>query len=487
MSSKDKDMDKKKKVEKRAEEVKKLIVEYHDSACAELSKMVDDRVKNKEARKIIKEKIFENTDKLMYNNYFLVHSYIFGMTDEDFMFILQNDAVISFAKYMSYIPLFHALGDTIGYHNGHWEFNYGEINVKPEYTNEMIAEFISLGGVNDMSITGWMVSDDSIMYMATFSTLLNTYKSIDEFGKELKKQYLGIASKMANRHPGETTMSSLAILEGREWNDIPYNPMSLGSGSSMRTGCIGMFYPGTVNRNKLIALAVEASRITHNSAVAILGGITSALFTAYAIERVPINQWPHKLLKLMKGNKIDDYLKKSRPDEYQFYQRDKGVFIGKWEQYINFRFSGLTPRMDLKIMKNPVTRITYLAQKFSRIEKNFNPGSCADDSVIIAFDCLLEAGQSFEKLLVYSVLHPGDSDTVGCIAFSWFGANNINQKIYDTVGDRFKEIEDVNMIRRTVSLAYPRFVKTYYYDMYLHYGKKVAKKIIQSLGPGGIR
>src|SRR5690625_3561243 len=37
--------------------------------------------------------------------------------------------------YTSYFMVFYyeALGDTIGYNNGKWEFNYGNLNVGPEY------------------------------------------------------------------------------------------------------------------------------------------------------------------------------------------------------------------------------------------------------------------------------------------------------------------------------------------------------------------
>jgi ADP-ribosylglycohydrolase len=227
---------------------------------------------------------------------------------------------------------------------------------------------------------------------------------------------------MEGRHPGLTTMNSLRMMEsGLEWNKLPYNPMAIGAGAAMRTGFIGLYYAGKKNRKKLIAVSIEASRITHNSAIGFLGGMVSALFTAYALERSAINTWPHKLMRLLKSDIIDNYLKKSRPNEYKFYERDKHIFIGKWQKYLDIRFNGLAPKTDLKFMSNPVERIKFLADEFSRINNNFFPGSCGDDSVIIAYDSLLESGSNEEKMVVYSILHPGDSDTVGCIGMSWFG------------------------------------------------------------------
>ena len=380
-----------------------------------------------------------------------------------------------------FIMLFHVLGDTIGYNNGKWEFNYGETNITAEYTNELIFDFIRMGGINDFSIINWRYSDDSVMYLATYRVLCNRYKYLNDFGIALRKEYLGTISDMKNRHPGNTVMEALTILEGIEWNKMPYNPSAIGSGTSMRTGCIGIFYCGKHLRQKLIVLALESSRITHNSAIGMLGGLVSALFTAYAIEKVPINHWPHKLLKLLKSDRIDRYLKKSRPIEYPLYQRDKIVFIGKWEEYVSFRFSGLTPRLDIKMMQNPVKRINYLATKFSRLEYGFNPGSCADDSVIIAYDSLLESGPSVEKLIVYSILHPGDSDTVGCIAMGWFAGYYLSKKIIDIMDSRLEELEVQKQSDSLFAKSTYRFIMSYYRNIYLHFAVKHLKNLIKEM------
>ena len=374
------------------------------------------------------------------------------------------------------VPSYQSLGDTIGYKNGEWEFNHGEINVKPEYTNELIYEFISLGGINDLSIVHWKASDDTILYMATLNVLSNQITDVNEFGTKLRLAYLDAIPIMANRHPGITTLDSLDIQKNRKWDDLPYSSRHVGSGASMRSGCIGIFFPGKHNRKKLIALAVECSRITHNSAIAILGSIVSALFTAYALERVPINHWPHKLLNLLKSKKIDNYMEKSRPHEYKSYVRDKGLFIGQWEHYINIRFSGLHPKTDLKFMKNPVMRFEYLSNNFSKSNLEF-PGSNGDDSVIMAYDALLESGNVIEKLIVYSILHPGDSDTVGSIALSWFGAYYQSSRNIDLLGDRFADLEFREQLNDISGKNMIRMTKVYYYDIYLSTIRKYFRKL----------
>mgnify|MGYP001145889134 CR=1 FL=1 len=50
------------------------------------------------------------------------------------------------------------------------------------------------------------------------------------------------------------------------------------------------------------------------------------------------------------------------------------------------------------------------------------PGACGDDSVIIAYDALLGAGDNWEELMLRGALHGGDCDSTGTIAAAWFGA-----------------------------------------------------------------
>ena len=374
------------------------------------------------------------------------------------------------------VPFYHSLGDTLGYHNGHWEFNYNIKNAPPEYTNELIYEFISLGGVNDISIVNWLASDDSIMYMATYNVLLKNFNKISDFGSAIRTAYLDILPKIEQRHGGITTMRSLETQKLIKWDKLPYNRDHNGSGTSMRTGCIGLFYPGKDNRGKLIAFSIEASRVTHNSAVGMLGGLVSALFTAYAIEKTNINKWPHKLLKLFKSNRIDKYMQESRPNDYKFYVRDKDLFIKQWENYVNMRFSGLTPRLDMKNLKNPVERYRYFSANYSKGHESF-AGACADDSVIMAYDALLESGDNIEKIIVYSILHPGDSDTVGCIALSWFGAYYQSPKNDRLVFDKFERLEMYEDIYDSIDKSMKKMIKVFYYDLYLSTAIKVIKQM----------
>lgn len=374
---------------------------------------------------------------------------LFPLTEEDRFY--SEDIIGDLDNYleliMYLIPCFHMLGDTLGYKNGEWEFNFGlnESEWSPNLTTEFIFQFLSLGGINDISLRNWRYSDDSILYLATLESVFHNQNNIERLGEDLKRRYVDLIPDLGTRHPGNTTMESLYMLrDGVAWNAINYNSMAIGSGTSMRTGGIGIIFCGLRNRMKLMIASIEASRITHNSAIAMLGGFTSALFTAFAIEQVPINYWPHYLLDFIRSDFIDEYLKKSRPNEYHLYQRDRVIFIGKWEKYITLRFNGLDVKKEQKSMNDPVRRINFLATNFSRIEKTYFPGACADDSVIMAYDSILSCDYSFEKAVINSVLHPGDSDTVGCIALGWFIGAFYSLKNYSIAYRLIIELEKFN-------------------------------------------
>ena len=375
------------------------------------------------------------------------------------------------------IPFYQSLGDTIGYYNSNWEFNYGNINAGPDYVNVLISEFIALGGINDLSITNWKASDDTILYMATMIVLTGGFDNIEDFGKKLRLEYLKTLPDIVNRHPGNATYDSLEIQKNIQWNELPYNSRTIGNGSAMRSGCIGIFYPGSQNRRILIALAVESSRITHNSAIAILGAITAALFTAYALEKIAINLWPHKLLKLLRSGAIDEYMKTSRPNEYNLFAKDKILFISLWDNYVSLLFSGVNPKTNLLIMNDPVQRFKYMQDNFSK-RCDGQAGSCADDALIMAYQALLQCDGVFEKIVVYSILHPGDSDTVGSIALSWFGAYYNSFRNTLLIGHRFEELEFFSELYDLFRRNIINMPEIYYYDIYMNIANKYLRHIV---------
>jgi len=319
----------------------------------------------------------------------------------------------------------HALGDTIGYNNSKWEFMPGG----SEKVLEKVYQFIYLGGVNYVPPKGWVVSDDTIMHIKTAISLLDDFKSVNGLGKILKKNYIDAYDQFIKegvdlRYPGKTLMTNIKKLKkGLEWNEMDYDINYGGSGASMRTSCIGLAYHGKNNFENLMKISIESSRMTHNSATGYLGGFTSALFTSFAIQNIDIKKWPFKLVELFDNQTIPVYIKEAGRDVGNYFE-DFHVFLRKWKRYIDDKFDDNGEPVARRSDKNLVLRTNY----YYSVYKNeldpdtFFPGSGGDDSTIIAYDCLLDAGRNWEKLVFYAMLHGGDTDTTGCIAGSWYGA-----------------------------------------------------------------
>lgn len=323
--------------------------------------------------------------------------------------------------------LLHAFGDTIGYYNGEWEFNHYEEKITTSISDYLLFEFIELGGINQIDFSTWKVSDDTIMHLDTAKILVQDFKNINEFGNKLTKQYVSNLEELEKRHIGKTVKKSLIQLQhGTPWTKLRYDTFSGGNGAAMRTACLGLLYHGKINRKRLIILSLEASRITHNSAIGFLGGINTALFTAYAIEGIHPSKWPYKMLKDIESGIIENYLQTTRGLEE--YNRDKNQFLDPWKKYIEKRFDDKMRFTKQRFMQVPSVRSKFFLDNF--VPKEFGTnivGTNGADVNIIAYDALMDAmiGQNdicWEKFIVYSAIHYGDSDSTGAIAGAFYGA-----------------------------------------------------------------
>lgn len=332
------------------------------------------------------------------------------------------------AKKYEAIMLLHALGDTIGFKNGDWEFNYHDSEKKMEldYVNELIYEFIHLGGVNGLDVSKWIVSDDTLLHISIARSLLNYKDSVnDKFLYNVKTsmddtytQILEDSKGNVNRYIGLTTEKSIrSFTKEHDARFNEYNDFGGGNGCAMRTHVIGMCFSGENRRDELIDISVLSSRFTHNNAIGYLGGFTSALFTALAIENVDVHRWPYILVKYLNSKKLKSYLDVNNLDQ----SYDHTYYMRQWEKYIDTRFDNEKP-ISVKSFHNPLFRIKYFYDNFSKGTPEVEIGGSAYLCTIMAYDALIECGGNWEKLIVYAILHPGDSDTIGSVAAGWYGA-----------------------------------------------------------------
>jgi ADP-ribosylarginine hydrolase len=353
-----------------------------------------------------------------------------------------------------YSMYYSIIGDIIGFGNGSVEFNEFNNNiVKSNYeakynslfTIYHIYNFISNGGFSGFSIKNLIASDDSILNLAVYdglkSSLNQSNNDIINKIKEKLIEYYQNDKLKDKRFYGIRTVKSLDRLINRnlDWERFSYSVNAGGCGASIRSMPIGLFYNGKKNREKLLEISIQSSRITHNNPTAYLGGFASALFTALAIENVKPFNWIDELLSFFREGTIIKFVKKiigeKFKNELKYHLQDVDEFFYLLLKYKEWRFE----KVDNKFVFNSSRNSKKKSMKFLDIRNNlfyeyfnrpgyYNPGSNGLDSVIIAYDSILECEGNFEKLIYNSMLHAGDSDSTGCIAGALFGAyyGNVN-------------------------------------------------------------
>ena len=77
--------------------------------------------------------------------------------------------------------LLSAVGDALGYKNGTWEFCYsGEAIHK---------ELRELGGLQNINIKGWIVSDDTVLHLATAEALVSSWRTREDLFNKIAAMY----------------------------------------------------------------------------------------------------------------------------------------------------------------------------------------------------------------------------------------------------------------------------------------------------------
>jgi ADP-ribosylglycohydrolase len=363
--------------------------------------------------------------------------------------------------------LLHAVGDTIGFKNSDWEFNYGK-NATFETVLEFIFEFIDLGGINGINLKDWIISDDTLYHIAMGDTMLaydeskhynkKTKKHTEKFILSAKLNLIDMHNKMFDekekdgfyRFPGMLTTKAIQeMTETHDMRDEGYNPNAGGNGVAMRSLCIGLAFYKKKDLEKLIETTITLGKLTHNSPIGFLAGFTSAFFISLAIQEVDLTSWPMLLLELLKSQEIKKYIDTENFNEFLDYIE----YINKWEIYVDTRFVDNRP-LKTRSSSNMIFRIKYYYENFVKGTKTTIIGSAGHCAMIMAYDALLDCDGKWEKIVFYSILHPGDSDTVGAIACGLYGA------VYgygDVPANMFKYLEEKKSLKEISNLMFEKF------------------------------
>jgi len=347
-----------------------------------------------------------------------------------------------------------AVADTMAFNNGTWLIQYKSDLITYEINNELLYDFVDKGGINSINLDGWHISVNTLLHIATTFGLLEN---------NLEKAYLGFNEFLTidyNNGVPRGINTQIKIKFGnldrgiKDYNE-PYDLKSIDCIAATRTLCIGLLYHGKENREKLIKYAIDDSRLTNNSPVGYLGGLTTALFCAFAIENIDIKKWPYLLINIIKSKQVKDYIR----EEYRRQEEaDYDLFLMNWQKYLELKFNEGVP-LKLKTNKNIIYRTKFYKDYFTSARTTNIIGASGYSSVIIAYDCLLDAGSTWEKLFIYSGLHIGFSTVTAFIAGGLYGA------YYgwgDVPANNFKYLEHKNILYDLAKNLYKKFTGANY-------------------------
>jgi len=331
------------------------------------------------------------------------------------------------------------VGDALGYKNGDWEFCFdGE---------KIHSQFQAFGGIEKIKIKkpNWIVSDDTVMSLATAEALVFKSKGdVDKAAlyKDIALNYQACMRDMAGRAPGGTTQSSVHSLRPLRPDGyyIPFNKRGGGCGAAMRSMPIGLRFAHPEEIDMLIAVSVEAGRMTHHNPTGYLGSFAGAFFTSLALQNCPIIAWGGKLMGILP--KVLDYV----IQEGRHVDENKkawSYFSEKWNNYLQYR--GISDGTSQPIYKPEDDTVKGRDALYKSWSFSGWGGSSGHDAPMIAYDALLAAGGSWEKLCERGMLHSGDNDSTGSMAGAWFGA----LYGYETVPENnFKKVEYFDRLQK---------------------------------------
>lgn len=336
--------------------------------------------------------------------------------------------------------------ETVGFKNGNWEFNFGEkidsINMYINTWTYLLNEYFILGG-SSIDITGWNASDDTILMIATA-------RSVIDDGKEenYKKYYINYSDELMKdkRFTGINTKNILLLLnKGYSIKTLEINSKMGGNGAAIRTSPIGIKW--YKNIDKVIEESLIASKLTHNYYLGFLGGMITALFTAFAMNNIKPWKWCDELIKLYDNKIIEKYYIKDKRHDLN----DLDYYIGFWKKYKETRISKLEYKNTSDNFISPSARIKFILGFSSKsVTEQLNNGiglnqlkikwdaigSSGLDSCIYAYDCLLlsmntpgsrkldfnNINYSWDSFMALVAIHPGDNDSTAAIGGAWYGA-----------------------------------------------------------------
>ena len=339
------------------------------------------------------------------------------------------------------------VGDAIGYKNGEWEFCRSGLKIHQHLE--------ALGGIEKIKVNPkmWMISDDTVMQIATAEALLSPWnEDREKLYSSLAEKYKECMHDMAGRAPGLTCGSSVHMLKPGlpQGYRIPFNPRGGGCGAAMRSAPIGLLYWKPEDIQMLVEVSIESGRMTHNHPTGYLGSLATALFVSYAVQKKPLNSWGRGLMDTLEV--AWSYIKSSGLDVKK-NKESWSYFEEKWNDYLALR--GISDGES-----DPHFPDEYGIKErdafYRSVSYGGTGGASGHDAPMIAYDALLSCKESWSELCLRGMLHGGDSDSTGIIVGACWGAWHCYTGVPD---GHYKNLEYLDRLKKLAKKIYEQSVK----------------------------
>lgn len=346
-------------------------------------------------------------------------------------------------KYIEASLLLGSYLDTIGFNNGLYEFNFNQEikdkNVGMKINYELILDFFFNGGFKNFKIKDKKASDDTILMISTGKVILKKNPSFEDYKLEYIKSLKLLKGKI-DRAPGYRTINSIENLKRIKNKEevFAFQNDGGGNGAAMRSSVIGIKFRNDLN--KLIEQSLLSAKMTHTHPYGYLSSIIVAIFTKFAIEKIPPRNWISILLYGEFKNYTDPiYLKITSKLSNEMSKIEKNFvedFFLTLEKYDN----KIVANSNNELYTNDLEVIMNLEPKLNNKKLFF--GSSGIGVILFSLYSLINSIKikenikktkinilnidnyipNWEMLVIISSLNYGDSDTIGIIAGNWYGA-----------------------------------------------------------------